>query len=130
MPEDGNEPIEIEPTGMPDVPDVSELEQLLNEDRPPPEMPEPPDWQYERPEPEDAPTKTTGPGTQAGFNRGMGLAFAIGSSFIGPVLGGLLVGYLIDGKVGGTAGIIGLLLGTVLAFVLLIRLVNKLNESS
>lgn len=105
MPEDENEPIEIEPV----------------------ELPEPPDWKWERPAEVSEP-KPARPTTQGTLSRGMGLAFAIGSSFLGPVLAGLLIGFLIDGRAGGTAGTIGLLVGTVLAFVLLIRLVNKLNE--
>jgi len=93
----------------------------------PVDMPEPPDWNWQRPANEPAKGSAKGPDPVV-YSRGMGIAFAIGTSFLGPVLGGLLLGYLIDGKVGGTWGIVGLLLGTIAAFVLLIRLVNKLNE--
>lgn len=93
----------------------------------PVDMPEPPDWKWERPANELKPKNSSGP-SQAAYTRGMGIAFAIGTSFLGPVLSGLLIGYFLDGRVGGTWGIVGLLVGTVVAFILLIRLVNKLNE--
>jgi len=60
--------------------------------------------------------------------RGFGIAFAIGYSFVGPLLAGIIVGTIIDGRAGGPATMVGILVGTVLAFVLLIRLVNKLNQ--
>jgi F0F1-type ATP synthase assembly protein I len=129
MPEDGDEPVEIEPTGMPDGPRRSDLDDLLDESRPRAELPDPPQWEYERQKEADEPLNPQSIGAQKDVSRGMGLAFAIGSSFLGPVLAGLLIGYLIDGKAGGAAGTIGLLIGTVVAFVLLIRLVNKLNEN-
>ncbi|HEY3781096.1 MAG TPA: AtpZ/AtpI family protein [Fimbriimonadaceae bacterium] len=60
--------------------------------------------------------------------KGLGIAFAIGYSFVGPLLAGILIGTLLDGKPGGKYTLIGILVGTVMAFVLLIRLVNKLNQ--
>lgn len=93
----------------------------------PVEVPDPPEWRWNRP-PADDNTQRKGKPKPEVYSRGMGLAFAIGTSFLGPVLGGLLVGYLIDGRVGGTWGVVGLLVGTIVAFVLLIRLVNKLNQ--
>jgi F0F1-type ATP synthase assembly protein I len=89
------------------------------------ELPEPPDWEWKRPEPA-APLPKASTGAEA--PKGLGLAFAIGYSFVGPVVGGVLIGSLIDGKSGGTFTVVGLLVGTVLAFALLIRLVNKLNN--
>lgn len=106
MPEHGDEPPEIEPV----------------------QLPEPPDWNWEREADQSKDGRPSTRSKEETFSRGMGLAFAIGTCFLGPVLAGLLIGYLIDGRVGGTAGIVGLLLGTTLAFVLLIRLVNKLNQ--
>lgn len=62
--------------------------------------------------------------------RSMGIALAIGYSFVGPVAAGLLLGYVLDGRLGGTYTVVGLLLGTVGAFVLLVRLVSRLNDDS
>jgi hypothetical protein len=60
--------------------------------------------------------------------RGLGIALAIGYSFVGPLLAGILLGTLADGKPGGKWTLVGILVGTIMAFVLLIRLVNKLNQ--
>ena len=60
--------------------------------------------------------------------RGLGIAFAIGYSFVGPLLAGIIIGTLLDGRPGGTWTLVGILVGTAMAFVLLIRLVNKLNQ--
>jgi len=108
-------------SGRPE-PDQPEIEKT--------DLPEPPDWEWQRPVEPKPDVHVPSNDKHAVYSRGMGLAIAIGSAFIGPVLGGILIGAFIDGKVGGTATTIGLLVGTVLAFVLLIRLVNKLNEDS
>jgi F0F1-type ATP synthase assembly protein I len=88
------------------------------------DLPEPPNWEYHRPAKAEPP-----PGArQDPKTKGMGLALAIGYSFVGPVLGGIVIGSLLDGRTGGTFTMVGLLVGTVAAFALLIRLVNKLND--
>lgn len=61
--------------------------------------------------------------------RSLGIAFAIGYSFVGPLIAGIVIGAIIDGHVGGTWTIVGIFVGTVMAFVLLIRLVIRLNEN-
>jgi hypothetical protein len=143
LPEE-NEPEEIEdfkaeaerimgqakrPGELPDVPELqdepihaSALDEMVVGDRAHPELPEVPEWEYERPK---SPIDKSAP--PAAYSRGMGLAIAIGMSFLVPVLAGVLIGYFIDGRVGGTAGIIGLVLGAALALALLVRLVNRLN---
>lgn len=106
--------------GYPEIPGIPEIE--------PTEVPEPPEWEYERTAPSE-PKPKVAPPTKEAAQRGMGLALAIGYSFVGPVVLGVLIGTLLDGKAGGTWTLVGLLAGTVVAFVLLVRLVNKLNES-
>lgn len=60
--------------------------------------------------------------------RGMGLAFAIGYSFVGPLLAGIIVGRLLDGNHGSTWTMAGIFVGAAVALFLLIRLVNRLNQ--
>jgi len=89
------------------------------------ELPDPPEWEWHgRPKPPPETAKTA-----PSERNSLGLAFAIGYSFVGPVVGGILIGSLLDRKAGGTWTMVGLLVGTVVAFALLIRLVNKLNEN-
>ena len=102
------------------VPDEESNEPLIAETK----LPDPPEWEWHGPK--SPPEK---PKAASNEPKGLGLAFAIGYSFVGPVLGGILIGSLLDGKAGGTWTMVGLLVGTVVAFALLIRLVNKLNEN-
>lgn len=65
----------------------------------------------------------------ANMNSGLGIAFAIGYSFVGPILAGIIIGSLLDGRPGGTWTLVGVFLGTVAALVLLVRLVARLNQN-
>jgi len=62
-------------------------------------------------------------------NQGLGLAFAVGYSFVGPIVAGIVIGMWIDGWRSGIGTLVGLGLGTAAAFFLLIRLVSRLNDS-
>jgi len=59
----------------------------------------------------------------------VGLAFAVGYAFVGPVVAGIVIGLWCDHWQSGTWTIVGLGIGTAAAFFLLIRLVNRLNDT-
>jgi F0F1-type ATP synthase assembly protein I len=87
-------------------------------------FPDPPKFEVRRPV---TPTGGTRPAPSTG--RSMGLALAIGYSFVGPLLAGILIGKFLDHNNGTTYTIVGMLIGTVLALVLLVRLVGRLNDN-
>ena len=95
------------------------------------QLPDPPDWdwrkEYEEQGKEPVEPRKRAP-SQSEVSRNIGMAIAIGYSFVGPVLGFMLLGMLLDGWKPGGWTIVGLLLGMAAALVLLIRLVAKMNR--
>jgi F0F1-type ATP synthase assembly protein I len=97
------------------------------------DLPDPPEWDWRKEyeeqgkEPPDAKATKKSP-SPAVVNRNIGLAIAIGYSFVGPVLGFMLLGMMLDGWKSGGWTIVGLLVGMVAALALLLRLVGKLNR--
>lgn len=95
------------------------------------QLPDPPDWdwrkEYEEQGKEPVEPRKRVP-SQSEVSRNIGMAVAIGYSFVGPVLGFMLLGMLLDGWKPRGWTIVGLLLGMAAALVLLIRLVAKMNR--
>lgn len=93
---------------------------------PTPELPEPPQVEFQRPTP---PGSQPSPTFQRN-TRAISLAFSIGFALAGPVILGALVGYWLDGRLGSspTWTMLLTLLGMGAGLTQLIRIVNQLNR--
>lgn len=95
-------------------------EKLTNVD-----LPEVPEWKFERPKRKPPGTKT--PDESKAYSAlGLGLTLAFG--LVVPIVLGVGIGAWIDSKFGFTYGtVVGFLVGVVLSFMLMLRIVKRMN---
>lgn len=99
---------------------LAELEQRASELRAGVRAPEPPDWNYKRPE------RIPGKPVPGDGYRGLGIGIALGFGLFAPIVLGYVIGYWIDRRSGGTTWqtwltVVGMFVGFIGVVVLISR---------